>query len=412
MMVSVHDKKQFHATRRAAWGKALVLMAALSVCLPGVLPGREGKAPSREASILLSDGTVLHGTVLLTPGNDFNLVGIDATVKWNKMNEFNVDVIREMTFKPYKESYQREFTFSEIQWTTEQKVDKVYRGEPYPVLEPQCTVVFNSGEERTGILKTTVIYLKEKDPDTGMETENRKFFLKSKMTGKQGADMSSLVYVTRIKMLDEGKKVERSLDVEFATFDAASASDLQAITQDTLTSVPVKAADGNKKVEVLSTFGENVFLAARIGDRYVAGWPEEGTERTDLFKQVEEQFMKKVDYYNEKKLLGILPLDNGRRVLSLVSLRRQVPEGAYTGMPGFFEKDGNGENMEFFRLSVWMWHRDPETGTMALVDRGSFYRVKVADKAATPAAGTSPDLWPVVKQDGKLLVGKKKEVEK
>jgi hypothetical protein len=131
-----------------------------------------------------------------------------------------------------------------------------------------------------------------------------------------------------------------------------------------------------------------------------------------LFKQVEEQFMKKVDYYNEKKLLGVLSLDNGRRVLSLVSLRRQVPETAYDGMPGFFEKDGNGENMEFFRLSVWMWHRDPGTGTMALVDRGSFYRVKVADKAATPAAGTSPDLWPVVKQDGKLLVGKKKEVEK
>lgn len=405
-------KKTILNIRANRGGKSLLLLAAMLAFLPGGLEGKDGKAPSREAVIVLSDGTTLQGTVLLTPGNDFSIVGIDASVKFNKVQDFNVDIVREMTFKPYKESYDREYTFSEIQYRTEQKVDKVYRGEPYPILEPQCTVVFNSGEERTGILKTTVIYLKEKDPDTGMVVGTRKFSLKAKLTGKPGEDMTNLVYVTRIKMLDEGKKIESSIALEFLSLDPASVTDLQAITQDTLTGVPIKAGDGNKKVEVLSTFGENVFLAARIGDRYVAGWPEEGTRQTELFKQVEEQFMTKVDYFNEKKLLGILPLDNGRRMLTLVSLRRQVPDGAYRGMPGSFEVDGNGENMEFFRLSVWLWHRDPETGTMALVDRGSFYRVKVGDKAATPPAGICPELWPIVKQDGKILVGKKKEVEK
>jgi hypothetical protein len=79
-------------------------------------------------------------------------------------------------------------------------------------------------------------------------------------------------------------------------------------------------------------------------------------------------------------------------------------------MPGFFEIDGNGELMEFFRLSVWMWRRDPETGNMVLVDRGSFYRFRIDAEAKTPEAGVCPDLWPVVKKDGKLLVGKAKTV--
>ena len=391
--------------RAAARLKPLAAMAAALLLVPGVLLGQKTKAPTRQASILLSNDEVIEGTVLLTPGRDFRLVGIPSEqgVKFAKVLNFNVKIIKEMTFSPYREMYRKHFKFERGTAT------KVYEKTPYPILEPKCTVVFTSGEKRAGILHSTVIYIKEKDPDTGITIRNRKFILKSKYKGKPGQKISDLVHVKRIRMLDEGEKIEKSLDIELLSLDPKLAVNLKALTQETLTGVPIKAGKADGKPKVLSTFGENVFLATRIGDRYVAGWPEEGTKRTKLFEEVEKEFTKLVDYYNERKLLGIIPLDNGTRILTLARLRRQAPAGAYRGMPGFFEIDGNGELMEYFRLSVWMWNRDPETGNMLLVDRGSFYRQRLDAEAKTPEMGVCPDLWPIVKKDGKIFVGKKKE---
>ena len=396
---------QKNICRPEACLKPLVVMAARLVFLPGALPGQEAKAPRRQASLLLSDGTVFEGTILLTPGIDFRLVAIpsETGTKFGKVNSFNLDVVKEMTFSPLREFYRKHFRFKRGTAT------KIYEGEPYPIREPKCTVVFNSGETRTGILHSTVLYLQEKDPGTGVTVRNRKFILRAKQKGDPGDELSDLVYVEHIKMLDEGRKIEKSLDIEFLSLDPDSMGDLRAITRETLTSVPVKAAERDGKLKVFSTLGENVFLATRIGDRYVAGWPEEGTKRTELFEAVEKEFMELVDYYNERELLGILPLDGGRRVLTLAKLRRQAPAGAYRGMPGFFEVDGNGELMEFFRLSVWLWNRDLETGNMVLVDRGSFYRQRLHAEAKTPEMGICPDLWPVVKKDGKIIVGKEQK---
>ncbi len=401
-------KNTIRNDRGVPTGMPWILVAAVLCCFPGSVLGQ---APRREASVVLSDGTVFQGTVLLTPGNDFRLVALDGEVEsyttavgttYRKVRTFNVDVISEITFRPHRESYERHFTFAD----RETGGGKTSHGEPYPVRRPLCTVRFNSGEMMTGILNSTVLYLQERDPDTGMLVGNRKFLLRSKQSGEPGDDLSDLVYVQRIKMHDEGKQFQRSLGVELASLDPGSVSELMAITQDTLTKVPVEVDENGNTITVSSTFGENVFLAARIGDRYVAGWPEEGTRRTELFESVEEQVMKIQDYYNERKLLGILPLDGGRRVLTLVSLRRRAALSGPMYAPGQFELDHDGELMEFFRLSVWLWHRDPRTGTMARVDRGSFCRVRVAHEVETPPAGISPDLWPVVMTDGKLHVGR------
>ena len=404
-------KSERNICRPEACLKPLAVMAAMLVFFPGVLLGRGTKAPRRQASILLSDGKVVEGTILLTPGVDFRLVGVPGKRgmafgvenKFGKVSSFNLNVVKEMVFSPYREFYKKRFKFERGTAT------KIYEKIPFPVIEPQCTVVFNSGEKRTGILHTTVLYLQEKDPDTGVTVKNRKFILRSKHKGIPGDKLSDVVYVKHIRMLDEGDKIEKSLDIEFLSLKPDSVGELKALTQETLTNVPVKADGADKKLKVFSTLGENVFLAARIGDRYVAGWPEEGTKRTKLFEAVEKEFIKLVDYYNERKLLGIIPLDNGRRILTLARLRRQAPEGAYRGLPGWFEIDANGELMEFFRLSVWLWVRDLETGNMVLVDRGSFYRQRLHAEAKTPEMGVCPDLWPIVKKDGKIFVGKKKK---
>jgi len=394
---------------RSLAAKALLAAAAAAlVCAAGSAPGAP-KAPRREAALLLSDDTMIQGTVLLTPGRSFSLTLLEpgqepaSNKGFNKVRNFNVDVIREMTFKPYRESYERKFTISDADIAR-----PVYHGEPYPVRELQCSVLFNNGETRSGILRSTAMYLKEKNPNTGMTVRNRRFLLAHKQKSEPGDKLSDLVYVKRIKMLDEGEEIEKSLDLEFLSLDPGSTSELKAMTEDTLTSVPVRVGEGGKGVEVLSTFGESVLLAARIGDRYVAGWPEEGVRRTELFESVEEQLKKKEDYYNERKLLGILPLDNGRKMLTLVSLRRQLPPNV-GGYAGSFEFDRDGNPMEFFRLSVWLWRRAPETGAISLIDRGTFFRVRVDDNAPTPPAGICPDLWPIVKTEGKILVGKENE---
>lgn len=396
-----------NARRPKACLKWSVLVAAVLVFFPGVALGRGAKAPRRQASVLFSDGTAFEGTILLTPGRDFRLVGIPAEsgTKFGKISTFNVNVVREMIFDPYREFYRKHFRFERGTST------KIYEGEPYPIREPKCTVVFNSGERKTGILHSTVIYLEEKDADTGITVRNRKFFLRSKQKGKPGDTLTDLVYVKHIRMLDEGEKIERSLDIEFLSLDPGSVGELKALTRETLTNVPVKAGEEDGKLKVFSTLGEDVFLATRIGDRYVAGWPEEGTKRTELFVAVEKEFTKLVDYYNERELLGIIPLDNGTRVLTLARLRRQAPAHPYRGMPGFFEVDANGEVMEYFRLSVWLWKRDLETGNMVLVDRGSFYRQRLHAEAKTPEMGVCPDLWPIVKTEGKILVGRRKKEE-
>jgi len=395
------------------WKKMSVLVTAALVLFPGVLLGQGKKTPRREASILFSDGKISEGTILLTPGVDFRLVGAANSGtfarggKFGKVRTFNLNVVREITFSPGNEFYTKSFRFHP------ETKEKIYEGKPYPIREPVCTVAFNSGEKMTGTLHGVVLYLKEKDPDTGMNLRNRKFILRSKLKGKPGEKLSDVVYITRIRMLDEGDKITRSLDVKLLSLDPPSAGNLMAMTRKSLTPVPVKTDKSDGKIKVFSTFGENVFLAARIGDKYVAGWPAEGAKQTKLFKAVEKQFLKFVDYYNERKLLGILPTDGGRRILTLVSLRRQVPDTATRSYPGWFEVDGNGELMEFFRLSVWSWVRDPETGRMVLVDRGSFLRIRIDADAKTPETGICPELWPIVKKDGKILVGKTgKPVEK
>ena len=396
---------------RAAGAEVLPLMAAALVLLPGWLAGAEGMAPRREGTVILTDGTALSGTVLLTPGSNFSMTllnpgeNVAANKGFNQIRKFNVDVVKEMTFTPYKETYDRHFVFE-----NEASDKKIFAGEPYPLSELQCTVVFNNGEEFTGVLTSIVVYLKEKDPDTGMIIKNSKHTLAFKARGEPGEKHSDLIYVKRIRMLDEGTQIEKSLGVELLAIDPGSVSDLKAVTQKSLTTVPVKAGAGNKQIEVQSTLGENIFLAARIGDRYVAGWPAEGAKPTELFKSIETEMQKKEDYYNERKLLGILPSADGRQVLSLLSLRRRVPADSATYRGGRFEFDTDGKKMEFFRLSIWRWSRDPETGSIALADRVSFYRMRIDEKADTPPAGICPDLWPIVKADGKILVGKKKEV--
>lgn len=406
------------------------LLLALLVVLPAGLSAAD-TVPKRRALVYMSDGTEYEGILQLTPGIDLKLtklpgagdeetgtVDLDDIRAKQRVFTFNFDVVKEMTFSPLSEEYLKKFKILNVS-NKEAGVRKVRVGLPYPVLKPKCEVIFNSGETVNGVLGTRVVFLKIIDPDTGFVLETKKIVLRSKYSGEPGQSLEDLVHVQRIRMLDEGAAFARNMELDFRSFNIASAdaeSGIRAMTQDTLSRVVVKN-DADGKPRVHSTLGENVFLAAQVDGRWVAGWPAEGTRRTDLFKSVEAEVYKVQDYYTEKKMLGMISEDRDRKITVLVRLRRDIPDPefalnwakstAWGPNQRNFEMDENGELMEFYRLSIWRFVRDNETGKMTMIDRGTFNRTRIKLEEDTPEMGIAPDLWPVVMKDGKLIVGGK-----
>jgi len=89
-----------------------------------------------------------------------------------------------------------------------------------------------------------------------------------------------------------------------------------------------------------------------------------------------------------------------------VTLRRDIadPKAALAWAKGTAWGE-DGELMEFYRLSIWRFVRDNESGKMTLIDRGTFCRTRIKLEEDTPEMGIEPALWPVVMKDGKLIVG-------
>ncbi len=421
------------ATQSACSGFGLLV--ALLVLLPTDLFAQETKNTLKRHAILhMSDGEQREGIIELSRGTEFHLTNLKRndtgdsapvesekfSAKKSKIYTFNFNVVKAMKFAPLSEQYLKKFKVLNVSFQDEvdddgkTMVKKVRFGLPYPVIKPKCTVVFNSGEVVTGILNTRVVYLTTVDPDTGFKIKTTKVIVKSKYSGEPGQSYDDLVRVKHIQMLDEGDQFTRNMPIEFGSFDfdaVADKSGLCALTQDTLTKVRVqKDADGT--VRVHSTLGENVFLAAEVNGRWVAGWPAEGTKRTELFKSVEKEFLKVLDYYNERKLLGIISKKNGREITALVRLRRDIPDPEFAlawakSVGGGFELGADGKLLEYYRMSILKFVRDPKTGQMSLEDRGTFSRTRIDLEEKTPEMGTSPELWPVVMKGGKLIVGPK-----
>jgi hypothetical protein len=453
-------------------GSLFQILVACCLLLPFDLHAAT-KRVKRNAIVHMTDGTTYDGIVQLSKGKDFALTPLgdesdtinSVTLKSDRHQRrtFNLNVVKDMTFSNKNEEYRQKFKMLNAgnAFGAEFGGKKLLKyGKDYPIIRQKCTVTFNSGEIVTGVLFTRALYVTEVDPKTGFHGNTIKVIVASKYTGKPGMSYDDVVRIERIQFLDEGDQFARSMPIEFRSFDFDSLptnkvkitvwgdSDLlsdgvytreevekvnkrvlseggkpaeyvpyrvgmRGLTMDTLSKVEVKKArDGT--IRVHSTLGENVFLAAEVNGMWVAGWPAEGTVRNDLFKSVEKQFMKTHDYYNEKKLLGIISKKNGREITALVSLRRAIPDPAAAlewanatewGAGANFERAADGKLAEFYRLSIWRFARDPKTEKIAVLDRGTFDRVRLDIADETPEMGVLPSLWPVVMKDDTLIVG-------
>jgi len=361
--------------------------------------------PGSRAAVYFSDGKVLTGKISLTPGRSFKLnipkagklkttdMVTGENLQYGKVRRFTFEPVQEIRFYPEKEQMHRQWKFIEKTKYDKKtaKADyspaaKAYFGEPYPLRYLAATVIFNSGESLQGHLYTATVYL---------ETEEKtyKLVLRSKQRGKAGSTLDDLVYVRRIKLLDEGKHIAAKTEVKFTDMRFGPNDAVQAVTKESLTPVPTKIT-GKDTCVVESAFGEEFYLAARKDGRYIVGWPKEHDK--ELFALAQDHLKRHRDFYNDKQLLAVLgPLQNknGSEVLTLVNLRRKVAPTHFGKIGGEWDKQLQTV-VEPWRLSIWRWKYDQVNQELALSSRGTFFRVILLPQDSTPEVIISEKLWP------------------
>jgi hypothetical protein len=353
---------------------------------------------AREASVCYSDGTVLTGTISLTEGRTLKLTipqagSIKTTdmitgedVQYGKARTFGLDAVQTIEFVPEKEEMGWDWKFTEklnVDKDGWKPAAKEFTGPEYPLRYVKARVTMTSGEKIEGHLYTVTLYLEQKD-------STRKIVLRSKERGEKEQSLEDLVYVTRIAMRDKGRDAAARVAVVFKGTKFASGDAVSAVTRETLTPVTVKIEDGNDVAFVESAFGQAFYLATRTGGRYQVGWPDGRSE--EMWSLVEDHLKRQRDFYNEKTLLGVMLGKDDGEILSLVNLRRKVSPTNFGKVGGEWDKESGGV-VEPWRLSIWRWKYDKENRELALIARGTFFRLILKPQDPTPAAILSTDLW-------------------
>lgn len=370
--------------------------------------------PGARAAVYFSDGKVLTGKISLTPGRTFKLnipragklkttdMVTGEDVQYGKVRHFGFEPVREIRFYPEKEEMARKWKFIEQTKYDEKtaKADyspaaKAYSGQPYPLRYLAATVIFNSGESLEGHLYTTVVYLET-------EEKTHRLILRSKQRGKEGTTLDELVYVKRIKLLDEGMHIAPKVTVKFTDMRFGPSDAVQAVTRESLTPVPTKVTNSNDTCVVESAFGEKFYLAVRKDGKYIVGWPEE--QDKELFALAQDHLKRHRDFYNDKELLGVVKSEDGCEVLTLVNLRRKVAPTHFGAIGGEWDEQ-LGTVVEPWRLSIWRWKYDEANQDLILSWRGTFFRVILLPKDPTPEVIISEKLWQLQQKDDTVIVG-------
>ncbi|MHC4351376.1 MAG: hypothetical protein ACYS0H_01545 [Planctomycetota bacterium] len=268
------------------------------------------KAAPRKAAVYYSDGKVLTGNISLTRGRKFKLnipkggklktsdmiTGED--VRYGKVRQFTFEPVREIRFHAEREEIRQNWKFVETTKYDEKTAiadfspaKKEFWGETYPLRYLAAEVIFSSGETIAGHLYSAVLYLETQE-------KTSRIILRSKQRGDKGTRMDDLVYVTKIKMLDEGKEIAANVAVKFTNMTFEPNDVVQAVTRDSLTPVPTERGDEPGTFLVKSTFGEDFYLAVKKGRNCYVGWPPTRDRR--LFALAESHLKRQRDFYNDK----------------------------------------------------------------------------------------------------------------
>jgi hypothetical protein len=372
------------------------------------------RAAVREAAVYFSDGKVLTGKIALTSGRQFKLNIPEAgklktsdmvtgePVQYGKVRQFTFEPIKEIRFHPVKEEMRQDWKFVETTKYDEKTgvadytpAKKEFWGRLYPLRYLACEVFFSSGETLEGDLYSVPVYLETPE-------KTHKILLLGKQRGEKGTKLDELIYVTRIKMLDEGKDIAADVTVKFTgmTFEPNDA--VQAVTRDSLTPVPTERGDSPNTFVVKSAFGEDFYVAVKKDAKYLVGWPANNDAK--LFALANDYVQRQRDFYNDKKLLGVMKSKDGSEVLTLVNLRRRFAPTNFGDIGGEWDKE-LGRIVEPWRLSIWRWKYDAANQELLLSSRGTFFRVIFLPEDPTPQAEICEELWRTRRDNNTVYVG-------
>jgi hypothetical protein len=259
-----------------------------------------------------------------------------------------------------------------------------------------CEAIFNSGEMLEGHLYSVPIYLETQE-------KTQRILLLSKLRGEKGTKLDDLVYVTRIKMLDEGTDIAADVTVKFTGMTFGPNDTAQAVTRDSLTPVPTERGQTPGTFVVKSTFGEDFYIAVRKEGKYIVGWPSNQDQK--LFALADDYLQRQRDFYNDKKLLGVMTSEDGKEVLTLVNLRRRFAPTNFGDIGGEWDRE-LGRIVEPWRLSLWRWKYDPVNQDLLLSARGTFFRLIFLPEDPTPQAVISDELWQTQRENNVVYIGK------
>jgi hypothetical protein len=199
--------------------------------------------------------------------------------------------------------------------------------------------------------------------------------------------------------------------VKFADMHFGPKDAVQAVTKESLTPIPTKITESNDTCVVESAFGEEFYLAVRKDGKYIVGWPPPATsggrpkeQNKQLFALARDHIKRQRDFYNDKKLLGVLEIKGSNEVLTLVSLRRKVAPTHFGEIGGEWDKE-LGTVVEPWRLSIWRWKYDRVNQELILSSRGTFFRIILLPEDPTPEVAISEKLWELQQKDDTVIVG-------
>ncbi len=344
-------------------------------------PGRGcylNAAESVEAEILFSDNTKDIGALSLTPGRRL------IVVSEGKRRELLLSELASVEFKLINESMEYKWHFVE-----EGKVKKEKAKVGYPLREFSAVFTLKNGTVVTGNLQTTVFYL------TSGENTKRVIY-RSKIKGREGDSLESLVYLNKIIFKTESK-TEGDGFVEVLVPDYSKKTDLRFISLPALTAATFKADNGKYLLDK-QEIADGVFACRSTGKVYCYYPHSENKPDAKLQQKVVESVKEARDFFDLKEVLLVYQPVAGNDIFAFLKLVR--------GRKSTLDKKRQENNIPW-QLNIWRFKTDgEEDGQIMLAGRFVLARGIEESQDDAPEIVLVPFAPVSVVSTGKITVGK------
>ncbi len=376
-----------------------------------VVPSKKkaGSNGRHRAAVTFSSGRTVVGEVWLQKGTQFKANLHEGArihdVKYKKdaktfgfVKKFGFDQLRELEYVAIKEEMWRQWT-----WPKRGVEAKNEFGLPYPLRHLNGKITFTSGEMNTATMDTAIIYIR---PDNG-KTEKHIVY-KLKQRGEPGQAMEDLIYIRRIRLLDQKETAAAPVTAELVFHGMKVTQDdevalLRAVNLDRI----IATWDEQRGCFTATGLrGQDVYVGVRQGDTYYIGWQDEADE--EMRKIADKGIQEWPDFYDRNTLLGVRVSPNDKQIHCLLRLERppydEMPSRPDRVLPNHPTAKRISAT-RYLKFGIWRMDVDRDSGKMFLTGRGRHFRLVANEKKSVPGFKVVPTLWGSRWEGDKLHIG-------